>query len=509
MTCSNVEYSSSFEKSKNRHQKPLAVGLVCGPTCIVRSAMRCLLVLLLVILAAAGAEDAYSQKHELERDRAGRLLVRGLTMLQMGDAESALQSLEMAHQLAPNEPGILVSIAGAYAELGDYAAALFYSDQGLSLDPTNTDLQLEAASIRIRAGELASAAELLERLAQETAEDVGVATTAARHLADSGFRDQATRILVDQLERHRVDPAVLRTIVETGVSDMADVARSLEAIVSSDDVRSDEINRIAAWIELYGLGNSLHEVVRLIHAQGTVPGFAEPGAVAVAPSVASQRIPDSSISFDVAQLEAAVVADPRDINNWIAAARAYLDAGQPADAWRIAEEGLILFPSNSDLLIDGALSLLEMKRDDEARGLLRTTGLEHPGTTILQSYLKAKSGAAGGTDRYLVEPHDERLGPALISYLSIASALQGDIRKAASAADLALDLAPGHPIALEASGRVRFLQGDAAHAIELLEQAAAIGSDRPRLLETLARFLDETGRTDAAADVRARRTNTP
>ena len=487
----------------NAAQKPVRTDIVRKGFSIVPLVMRPFAVIMLLVCIAALTSVEATAQNEYERDRAGRLLVRGLTQLETGDAESAVQSLEMADQLAPNEPGILAAIASAYSDLGDQSAAQFYIERALDLDDDNAELRLQYAEILYETGNPAQASTVYQQVIDSHAGDISVATFAAGRLARLGETVTATGVLADLLFRHGAQPAILRMLAEVGLASAPEIVDALDAIVQSTGVESGQTNRIREWIVLNHLDlPALTDRLWPDRVTGDVDFAADD--VSVRPI--EDRAPEGA---DILRLQDAIDANPRDIGNWIDAARTFIDLGRPDDAWRIAEEGLLLFPYNPDLLRLGAVSALENSRHDLARQLLDSADPDWADVALLRAFLSAATNDVQSAMNYLSVSNGRPNDVVLLSYLAMTWSLLGDLEKAGTYASEAIRIAPSHPIALEASARVQFLQGDASGAVADLERSATIGSPRVRVNTLVSEVLDRLGRTDDAARARARHSTQP
>jgi tetratricopeptide (TPR) repeat protein len=88
----------------------------------------------------------------------------GSSLDDLDQVHAAIAHLEIARAGAPQDVNLLNTLGYVYRRAGDAATAVQRFDQGLSSDPSNPQLLLNAAAARIEAGQYPDAALMLERL---------------------------------------------------------------------------------------------------------------------------------------------------------------------------------------------------------------------------------------------------------------------------------------------------------------------------------------------------------
>lgn len=467
---------------------------------------RRLLPILLALLVAATVADVAAQHADLEAERARRLLVRGMTHLQTGDAEAALESLEMALQLAPDRAGILSAMAAAHVELGDFPAATFYAERAARLVPSSADLLLQLAEIQAWSGDAAAAMESYSRLSRHHPNHVEGLAAAARHAMISGETERASQLLAEMIRVHGPNSLLLDIAKDMGPESSLVVERALIDRINAAEAPVEDLVSVAGWIEAPAVQSVFPNL--LARFRSTYPELAPRGAGPPPPDLYADAgtapETDRAPSADLDALEDAIEADPRDVGNWATAAAAYVEAGHPKRAWQIIEEALILFPANAELTVTGALALLEMEDLERAQTLTAPITETIPRAALAMAYVMAESGALADARRLLSAAPGDSFSPEWLAYRAMVHELLGDADAARRDAEHAASLAPDHAIVLEALGRVRFMLDDVAQAVSLLESAAGRGSPRPRVLERLADALESAGRPAEADAARAR-----
>ncbi len=121
----------------------------------------------LLASACAGPRESASERAPLppvsdaDRAQAESFFVRGVTALELGDVEQALDLLTLAQLRHPGAAGIAYTLSEAYLANGDPANAGLYADEALALDPRNREYRLRAVDVRIRSNRLSEALNLL------------------------------------------------------------------------------------------------------------------------------------------------------------------------------------------------------------------------------------------------------------------------------------------------------------------------------------------------------------
>jgi tetratricopeptide (TPR) repeat protein len=88
----------------------------------------------------------------------------GSSLDDLGQVHAAIAHLEIARAAVPQDPNLLNALGYVYRRAGDTTSALQRFEQGLSTDPSNSQLLLNAAAALIEAGQYPDAALMLDRL---------------------------------------------------------------------------------------------------------------------------------------------------------------------------------------------------------------------------------------------------------------------------------------------------------------------------------------------------------
>jgi len=206
------------------------------------------------------------------------------------------------------------------------------------------------------------------------------------------------------------------------------------------------------------------------------------------------------------ELLALARADPGFIYPLPIAARAYLEADQPAKAESTARLAITMLPGSAVPYRDVANLYLELDRAGEALSVCDEGLARFPRDVDLQ-VLRARAAILLG-DRERALQQYEQLLPHWTDHPIVAAELASllvetrtDAPSRARALDLVRDLeldGPMEPDVLGAMGRVYLRAGDAGRALAVLEPAAQAAPAAPELHYQLALALKSEGKTDRA-----------
>jgi Flp pilus assembly protein TadD len=110
------------------------------------------------------AQEAYQQALALAPDNADALNLLGTALLQLGQAEQAIEYLRRAARGLRNHPGVIGNLAQAYFALGRYEESRETFRKASRLDPREARFQLGIATSLAMEGKFAEAETLLRRL---------------------------------------------------------------------------------------------------------------------------------------------------------------------------------------------------------------------------------------------------------------------------------------------------------------------------------------------------------
>jgi len=206
------------------------------------------------------------------------------------------------------------------------------------------------------------------------------------------------------------------------------------------------------------------------------------------------------------QLVALARAEPGFIYPLPIAARAYLEADQPARAESTARLAITVLPGSAVPYREVAKLYLELDRAGDALSLCEEGLARFPGDVPLQ-LLRARGAILLGDRERAIQQYEQLL-PRWPDHPIIAAelgALLVETREDAASRTRALGLVhdleldgPMEPEVLGAMGRVYLAAGDASRALAVLEPAAQAAPADPGLHYQLALALKADGKTDRA-----------
>ena len=187
-------------------------------------------------------------------------------------------------------------------------------------------------------------------------------------------------------------------------------------------------------------------------------------------------------------LERALRANPRALDRWTLAVRTFAQANQPDKAIAIAEDGLMLFPGQVELVRAYGSVLMQAHRNQNAlrqyQEALRLLGDDAPAneraalhTAVgrLLDRLSRPNDASRSFNSALALSPDH--GPTLARYaLHLADREEDRLSDAATYANRAIATTDSSALSLHAMGWVTFRQGHLERARDLLERAVDAGA---------------------------------
>ncbi len=203
----------------------------------------------------------------------------------------------------------------------------------------------------------------------------------------------------------------------------------------------------------------------------------------------------------IVQWQGALVKDPGNREALTHLATAYLQRRSYADAARLAETGLRLAPSDTDLSLILARSQVGLGRSAEARVTLRRAAEQDAATVaplIMLAELQVRQGeylpAIASYEEVLKRSPDHLLA---MNNIALLTADHGyDLERAAAVASRLYAKYPGDPALADTLGWVLFRQGKLGEALPLLQLAAVRLPDNPVHRYHYGALLVKSGRSE-------------
>jgi tetratricopeptide (TPR) repeat protein len=451
----------------------------------------------LTLLLTLGAGSLHAQGASEAELRAKRLLVRGLTMLQVGDATSARASLEMALHLSPNNPAILAAIADAYLEAGDIRESIHYGGRALTANPADSENAGRLAASYLRDGNPRAARDALDRH-RRASPGLSSDIFAARFLAENGSATEALQILESAHSNHGSSRELLYPLqaISPTATDLSRWAR-LTALVLN------EIGDIQLALPFFDADARSPETITELRSMLTMDIPGQASSLTRYASASDVEVRGQSKARPSRDLLAYANANPRDVDAWERAATGLFNDGKIALAHDTAEEATLLFPGNDvltsirlrtavflgdqSLALTAAVAALRYESNvdlaysvaawaarvddelgDEAREFVRSVSLDDPFSKLVAALSMARDGSTARALRQILDETD------------------GRARDSAELAGL--------------RGLVALVLGDGDMARQWLGRSVELGGEFPLVLESLADLVA----SDAAADLRVR-----
>lgn len=350
--------------------------------------------------------------------------------------------------------------------------------------PLQTTHQRALAALYARSGRPDSALTLLAPLARRSPSDSTLQAAVAR-LARRAGRSQSPSRLRSATASVPPRAAAAEPLVQR--------ARSLLASPRPDSAR---LHRLAA---------RLHTALNR-----TPPNNAAGNAADDAAWAALARLERRRGRFEAAgdALHRSLAHNPRNVERWVRAASAFLQAPRYDRAVALAEEGLLLFPGHLPLAHIAARAHLQAGRPTSASAYFQDA-LQHVDSTAARIVARlyagnglalAQLGRTTAADSAVaaalaVAPTD----PVVQRRVAYGLALQNkELDRALRIARRALHSGPASALLLDTLGWIHLQRGALAAARRRLNAALAAGPPSARLLEHLGALYDALGNDDAA-----------
>jgi tetratricopeptide (TPR) repeat protein len=457
----------------------------------------------------------------------------------------ALQDLERASELAPDNPRVLEAKGKLLMRLGEPGPARRAFERALGSDPGSTAAQVGLARLLMIAGDIDGATRLLQGADARSAEVNRLLAQVYRRAGKPEAASAAALRARAYPETPPPDPvlaqmsalAVSASAYEQRGREYAEAGRlpqaeaALRQVLAIRDgipadlgalatvlARQGKFDEAFAWYER-ALRSAPDDAVLLSH-QGLVllrtgriseAGRSLERAVHLDPAYATAqfnlgvlRYRQSRHEEAIAQFRRALDIDPTMTEAWLNLGSAQAALGRLADALEAWEQLRVLQPHNVQLIENIALARArvgEYEAAAEAFSEVLTlapnnlTAYRHRALALanLGRHRAAETELQRAIDR---KPED----PAFWQALADVRLEAGDLERAASAYRRVTALVPDHAAGYYGLGRALLRLGSEQAAIDVLEQGLALAPKNPELMFHLGDALLQAGRTAAAIE---------
>lgn len=159
----------------------------------------------------SAALQNYSKIIEIDPNHIGALVRSANILIVAGHVERAMDSMEHAYRLAPDDLNVLLTRSLGYLRLGNYEEAVKFAEEALTLAPAEPKVGLVLASDHFRRGEYKEAESVIDRFLEVNPRDVSLNILRIRVLEQLGESEKLsahlrnmTRLYPNSLEVRRV-----------------------------------------------------------------------------------------------------------------------------------------------------------------------------------------------------------------------------------------------------------------------------------------------------------------
>ncbi len=453
---------------------------------------------------------------------------------------SAIRFAEQAISLAPGQQAYYAQLANLFLLSGNREGARATLERLLEVDPANLDALFELAYVQHADGDFMGAITTYRTIETHTGPALDVKFRQLQlfqKMGDHGGSEMTLREMID-LEPENValyqmlseayenneQPAEARRVLEMALEIQpanVDVMAALAAAYRKDGQRARADSLMQRTVSNDGgtAEQRLSQARLLFNESRRDSSFVQPAReileriVQLDPPteeawlmLGEMQIASGAMRAGGESIYQAVTLNPRSPAQWGRSAWAFLEGGMADRSAVVADEALMLFPGDIELLRIAGLALIELNRNDEAIKRLseaielsRRDPVEAPLASDLYAALGLVYDRLGEAER--ADEHYERAietNPnnvlALNNYAFSLATRGNQLKKARRFAERAVATYPASPSFLDTLAWVHFASGDYDSARELLEEALGLRGAGPTVHEHYGDVLHKLGR---------------
>lgn len=434
--------------------------------------------------------------------------------------EPAITFAEQAIALAPRQQAYYAQLANLFMLAGNREGARSTLERLLKVDPANLDALFELAYVQHADGAFADAIATYRTIETHTGPSLDVKYRQLQLLQKMGDYAGVEATLQEMIDLEPGNVSLYLTLGETYVHTQrpAEARQALEAGLRLDPSHVDLTVALAGIYREAGqqaradsllqrtLGNETDTAEQRLAQARYLYNESRRDTALVTPARAvleriierdtpteeawlmlgEMQIASGALRAGGESLYQALTLNPRSPGQWGRAAWAFLEGGMAERSAEVADEALMLFPGDIELLRVAGLALLELYRNEEAVdrlteavALSRRDPVEAPMASDLYAALGLLYDRLGDTTR-ADEHYEEAITSnpnnvlALNNYAYSLAARGAQLKKAQRYAEQAVATSPDSPSFLDTLAWVHYASGDYAGARTLLEQALGL-----------------------------------
>lgn len=427
---------------------------------------------------ATGAIAAYQALIDRHPDAIDALFDLARIQTQMGEMHDALATYEHLLELLGEDPEVRTQMLHAYIRLADSDGILATLEAMVAAEPYNTSYIRMLAEAHVQNGDANRAVQLLRKAHDLEPDDFSLVIKLADVYRSLGREDDAQALLTEASEQsHSVDALLAQ-------------ASAYYARAGVDENSGTTAEKL------------LLRVLEL-----------DPENADAALMLGSILFQNAQYAQAATQFETALEVHTGQMQVWFQAAAAHLQAGDAELAAETAEEALILFPDQPDLLRIAGYAHMERYANTEAISrfddLLRVLAEDHPAAVDLHT--EALSALAMAYDRQQETGTSDSLyqkaleldpehALSLNNYAYSLAERSMKLDEALTLAKRAVDLEPQNPSFLDTLGWVYFQLNEYESAREWIKKSMDAGSQSAAVYEHYGDVLLKLDAPDEAVD---------
>ncbi|MCC7413621.1 MAG: PEP-CTERM system TPR-repeat protein PrsT [Gammaproteobacteria bacterium] len=418
------------------------------------------------------AVDYLGRYVELYPHVVGARKLLGSAQLKLGDVDKALNVLTVARTEAPGDPKVLSLLARAWMGKGNHEKATTLLEEATALPGAGAEVRTQLAFARLQRGDVDAALEELDTVlgSEEDAADAEL-LAAMVHMRRREYAE-ALR-LAERLKAHAsTNLTVLNLLAsaQAGLGDLAAARRTYDEILAGNPGFMPTRLNVARLAERAGHPDKAREMLQALLVE-------RPNDQMTLIELARLEERAGQREAAVRWLEQARAADSEAIATRLYLTKLLLDLKELERAGRVIYEAQARAPRNLSVLDTVARVQLAQSKPELARGTLRRMADEagFDARWLLRiADFQARLGVADDAQHSLNKAiqGDPDYVPARIAMVEQALA-QGDIERAATAADALARLAPATAVTESLLGDVALARGEPDPAVTHYQAALA------------------------------------
>jgi putative PEP-CTERM system TPR-repeat lipoprotein len=417
------------------------------------------------------------------------LVTRGYAQIDLGQTRAAIQSLEQARQIAPNNPAALVAQSMAYLRGGSLSDAVAMAQQAVAKGPADPASWNMRGSVAHAQGNVQEALAGYGKALALKPDYLDALIARASLLFDLNRNDEAARDVAVLKQKFPGDPrsAYLQALLAGRQGKNAEARNALITAAGALDALPFDAVKVRPQLMLLG-GVAHYSLGQNEKAKTYLGNYLNqyPTQVGAGKIMAAILMGEKNYAGVIAVLEGPAKTRPNDAQALSMLATAYMAMGQHGKAVSLLEQASAMGGSSPEITANFGLSLIENGQDAQGMVQLQKAYAAHPGRAysgLPLAILYMKQNQTGPAIRILqAVSGNEPQNLTALNLLAVAQGMSKDLAGARKTYELVLKKNPAFIPAKLNLARLDRYEGKPDDARRRL---LAILKDQPKNLDAL------------------------